>query len=67
VIVRLTREESEAVRRDGRLFVNALGHESAERYGDVVGRTDRYVVVEKTGEAGEIVEALDPRDSGRVL
>jgi hypothetical protein len=47
-IVQLTRPEYRAVREDPSRFMTAVGHEAAERpVGEVVSRTDRYVVVEK--------------------
>jgi hypothetical protein len=61
-VVRLSLDEYERVRADSRLFLNAVGHEaSAHGYARVVSGDDRYVVVEKVGEAGEIAEQLDPR------
>jgi hypothetical protein len=65
-IVRLTQAEYEAIRADGRHFLNAPGHEAAALgWGVVVERRDGFVVVEKIGEAGAIAEALDPRRDGR--
>lgn len=47
-LVRMTIEEYEAVRADSRHFMTAVGHEAAERpVGEVIGRRDGYVVVEK--------------------
>ena len=44
----MTIEEYEAVRADSRHFMTAVGHEAAERpVGEVIGRRDGYVVVEK--------------------
>jgi hypothetical protein len=64
-ILRLSRSVYETVRADGRRFVNAPGHEAASLgWGVVVERGDGFVVVEKTGEAGDISEALDPRRDG---
>ena len=64
-ILRLSRDEYEAVRADGRRFFNAAGHEDASSsWGVVVERCDGYVVVEKIGEAGDIAEASDPRLEG---
>ena len=52
--------EYEAVRSEPSHFAVAPGHEepTVER---VVGRTDRYLVVEKVGEAGDLAEEADPR------
>jgi hypothetical protein len=64
-IVRLSLDEYERVRVDSRHFLNVPGHEvNAGRYGQVVDSTGRFVVVEKLGEAGEIVRELDRRDGG---
>jgi hypothetical protein len=61
-VVRLAAEEYEAVRQDPRRFVNAPEHESnALGWCRVVHEFDRYTVVEKIGEAGELAEELDPR------
>jgi hypothetical protein len=68
VIVRLTRAQYEAVRDGGTRFLIAPSHEAtAAAAGSVVERNDGYVVVEKTGRAGEVAEARDPRQpsSGR--
>ena len=53
-------EEYENVRNGSRRFFVVPGHEdeSVER---VVERNDRYVVVEKIGEAAEEADDLDPR------
>ena len=65
-IVRLRRSEYEEVRASGRRFLEVPGHEAASMgWGTVVDRRDGYVVVEKIGEAAEIVEALDPRGDER--
>jgi hypothetical protein len=60
-LIELTRAEYEAVRADPRRFALLAGHEipDVER---VVERHERYLVVEKSGEAAEeIVEHTDPR------
>lgn len=58
-IVLLTRQEYEGVRAHPRAFVLVSGHEAED---DRVRRTDReYVVVEKTGQKGELVEQRYPR------
>jgi hypothetical protein len=63
-IVRLTLDEYEQVRSSPRHFLSAPGHEeTAAGLGAVVARAEGYVVVEKLGEAGEIVEQLDPRSA----
>jgi hypothetical protein len=48
------------VRVEGDRFVVAAGHEPDELE-RVVDRHARYVVVEKTGDAGELARADDPR------
>ena len=47
-IVRLTRDEYSAVRRDSNRYFTAVGHEAAEQpVGQVVERNEGYIVVEK--------------------
>jgi hypothetical protein len=58
-VLRLTREEYEAVREHPRRFIVAFGHPLT--HARIVERRDEYLVVEKTGEAGEVAEDLDPR------
>jgi hypothetical protein len=61
-IVRLSLDDYERIRADSRHFLNLPGHErSAAGFAQVIGRGDGYVVIEKQGEAGEIVEELDAR------
>jgi hypothetical protein len=61
-IVQLTRREYEAVRRSPVQFINARGHEvNAQGWAQVVDEFDRYTVVAKVGEAGQIAAELDPR------
>lgn len=61
-IVPLSHAEYESVRENATDFLNAPGHEvAAGRYGEVVERNDRYVVVRTKGAVAEIVEGLDPR------
>ncbi len=61
-ILRLTPAEYEAVRREPTHFLNARGHvRNAQGWARVVEELDRYTVVEKIGEAGEIAVELDPR------
>jgi predicted ThiF/HesA family dinucleotide-utilizing enzyme len=60
-LIELTREEYEDVRGNPRRFAILDGHEIPE-VEDVVERHDRYIVVEKSGDAeAEIVEHTDPR------
>src|SRR5438045_8600302 len=63
-IVRLTLADYEAVRADPRWFLNFPGHERGSRpHVRVVDDRGDYVVVEKLGKAGEIVEDLDESTS----
>ncbi|HZQ81482.1 MAG TPA: hypothetical protein VFB25_05865 [Gaiellaceae bacterium] len=67
-IVRLELAEYAAIREHPRRFFNALGHEELSvraGAGRVLERRDGYVLVEKTGIAGEIAEqeARDGRAS----
>jgi hypothetical protein len=60
-LIQLTRDEYETVRANPRRFAIVPGHEIPEAE-VVVEQHDRYLVVEKTGEAEtEIVEHTDPR------
>ena len=62
-IVNVTGSEYEAVRQEPTLFVNAKGHHvNARGWARVVEEFERYVVVEKLGDAAEIVTEADPRD-----
>jgi hypothetical protein len=59
-IVRVGRAEYEEVRSQPRWFVTAPGHEeTAAEFGRPVRRGDGYVVIEKTGRAGEVAEELE--------
>jgi hypothetical protein len=61
-IVYLSLGEYERVRAEPTHFVNVPGHDaSAMGYVRIVERHDGYVVVEKIGEAAEIVKQLDQR------
>jgi hypothetical protein len=64
-VMKVPREEYERVRSDPRLFINVPGHEAAAHgWAAIVERHDGYVVVEKLGRAGEIVEMLDSEPDG---
>jgi hypothetical protein len=64
-VVRVTPRQYEAVRSDPRWFLNAPGHEVNDQgWAHVISENNRFVVVEKIGEAGEFAEQLDPRDNG---
>jgi hypothetical protein len=61
MLIELRRSEYESVRANPRRFAIVAGHEITD-VEQVVERHDRYVVVEKTGDAAaEIVEHTDPR------
>ena len=65
-VLQLTAAEYEAVRSDATHFINAHGHDrSGKPWVRVVEEFSRYAVVEKLGEAAEIVAALDTRTEGR--
>src|SRR5262245_26681413 len=53
-------DEYEAVRRESTRFFVIPGHED-DGVEHVIERNDRYVVVEKIGEAAEAADDLDPR------
>lgn len=53
-------EEYERVRAHGRRFVVATGHERPE-VEKVIDQGNGFLVVEKTGEAGEVADEEDPR------
>src|SRR4051812_31156712 len=58
-IVLMTLLEYSTIRSNPRLFLNVPGHEAAAQgWGQVVEERDNYVVVEKVGIAGEVVEQL---------
>jgi hypothetical protein len=62
-IVRLRLEDYEEIRADSRHFFHIPGHRDADgTAGVVVAERDGYVMVEKTGRAAEIAEALDERN-----
>jgi len=58
--VTLSTAEYERVRNDGTRFVLAPGHDSAP-IETVVAVHGDHVIVEKTGVAGDVALALDPR------
>lgn len=61
-LVQLTPREYEAVRTNPTWFINVRGHHvNAHGWARPVSENDRFVMVEKIGEAGEIAERLDPR------
>jgi hypothetical protein len=65
-VVRLKLEEYEEIRTDSRRFFHVPGHRDAEgTAGVVVAERDGYVIVEKTGHAAKIAEALDERNPAK--
>jgi hypothetical protein len=58
-IIRLTIPEYEAVRRNPRQFIVTAEHDSAPDL--IVERHKGFMVIQKTGEEGRLVEAHDPR------
>ena len=67
-LARMTTREYESVRAHPAHFLCVPGHEvDAERYGRVVARNRRYVVVEKTGDAALVARRLDPRGKDEAL
>jgi hypothetical protein len=59
-VIRVPNDVYARVRADPRLFLNAPGHHvAAQGWGEVVERHAGYVIVEKIGRAGEIVEMLE--------
>lgn len=60
-VVELTREEYESVRAHPKRFVMVSGHqESLDR---VIQEKDRFMIIQKSGEEGELVAESDPRSS----
>jgi hypothetical protein len=57
-IVKLPLAEYEAVRADPRHFLTVPGHETRHDHSRLIEHRETYVVVEKTGDAGELVEQL---------
>ena len=65
-VVLLTMAEYEEIRAYPTHFLNLPGHaEGALEHAEIVRKADDYIVVEKVGQAGEVVEELDPRESRR--
>jgi hypothetical protein len=61
-IVPLELRRYEEIRADSRHFLNVPGHEAAAQGAAVViDKREGYVIVEKVGHAGDVVEALDER------
>ena len=63
-IVPLELEQYEEIRANSRHFLNVPGHEAAAQGAAVVvEHREGYVIVEKVGHAGEVVENLDERNA----
>ena len=61
-VLQLSQDEYEAVRAHPTHFINARGHAvNGGRWVRVLDEFDRYTVIEKIGEAAEIVAELDSR------
>jgi hypothetical protein len=58
-VIRLNRDEYEAVRAHSRRFVMVPDHQEPEDR--VVRQEPDFTVIEKAGEEGALVEKLDPR------
>ena len=63
-LLQLTLAEYEDVRADSRQFLTALGHDRVEGLVEVMFMNHTYLVVRKSGRAGEVAEGLDPRSNG---
>lgn len=64
-VLQLNLVEYEQIRTDSRQFLNALGHERVEGLIEVMFKNHNYLVVKKSGRAGEIAEQLDDRRNNR--
>ena len=64
-LLQLNLVEYEQIRTDSRQFLNALGHDRVEGPVEVIYKNQEYLVVKKSGRAGEIAEQLDDRRHGR--
>ena len=63
-VLLLTMSEYQEIRANPRHFVNLPGHdELAAEYVETVRAAPGYIVVEKIGRAGEVVQELDPRQA----
>jgi hypothetical protein len=62
--IRLTPTEYESVRADARQFLLIPGHELLATE-EVVVEEDRFVVVRKFGDAGDVAQELDTRSPAR--
>jgi hypothetical protein len=60
-VLQLTREQYEAVRANPRRFLMVAGHQEPDER--VVQGEARYIVIEKSGKAGDLVAKRDPRST----
>jgi hypothetical protein len=61
-VVLLTMSEYEEIRAQPTHFLNLPGHDGiAVEHTEIVRAAPGYIVVEKIGRAGDVVEELDPR------
>ena len=60
-VLQLNLVEYEQIRADSRQFLNALGHDRVEGLVEVMFKNHNYLVIKKSGRAGEIAEQLDDR------
>jgi hypothetical protein len=58
-VILLARQEYEGIRASPRTFVIVAGHQSADER--VIQEEAHFIVVEKTGQEGELVQERDPR------
>ena len=63
-VLRLLPAQYEQVRANSRAFIYAVGHEedTAAR-AKIISRNGGYIVLEKQGDAGEMAEASNPRET----
>jgi len=62
-IVDLSLAEYEEVRASPTRFFVAPGHQASEGTVSMLADRERYVLVEKSGRAGEVAKELDPRSA----
>lgn len=60
-VIQLPREEYEAVRANPRRFLMEAGHQEPDDR--VVQEAANYIVIEKSGEEGDLVAEHDPRSA----
>lgn len=60
-VIQLTREQYEAVRANPRRFLMEAGHQEPDDR--VVQEAADYIVIEKSGEEGDLVAEHDPRSA----